>query len=192
MIAEACVIVGGSSVDYIYGRPASGYVHGQPHAIGGCHGPDFAHLAGRCSAEIGGCQLGESTEGRVKSLGATLREPQGERKLQRYGCGMAPICCMKDIMSKYWRLSLILSPSNSNTQAAGVVWRLPEGGSAPPGPSSGPVCVPSQVSSSTAVLPLATAFVTVPLTSGIAFRQPLSAGRISASPRSRRPVPTSL
>src|SRR3990172_12680996 len=48
---------------------------------------------------------------------------------ERYGCGIAPICCMRDIMSKYWRLSLILSPSNSNTQAAGGGWRLPEAGS---------------------------------------------------------------
>jgi len=45
-------------------------------------------------------------------------------------------------MSKYWRLSLTLSPSTSNIQAAGVLWRLREGGSVPPGPSKGPRLCP--------------------------------------------------
>src|SRR2546427_4215074 len=45
--------------------------------------------------------------------------------------GCAPICLRRVIESKYWRLSLILLPSNVKKMAAGVSWVLPDAGFAP-------------------------------------------------------------
>src|SRR4029450_6576363 len=105
--------------------------------------------------------------------------------------GCAPICLRRVIESKYWRLSLTLVPSKVKKMAAGVSWILPEAGIVPSAVASGPVCVPFQVTSRAALLPLAILFVTVPTASGNAAFQPLKSSTIFSGPSIFRWVPNS-
>src|SRR3990172_1946132 len=105
--------------------------------------------------------------------------------------GCAPICLRRVIESKYWRLSLIFPPPKVKKKAAGVSWRLPDAGIVPPAVPSGPVCVPFQVTSRAAVLPLATALVTEAAASGNAVFQPLKSSTIFSGPSTLRWVPSS-
>ena len=62
--------------------------------------------------------------------------------------------------------------------APGVSWLLPDAGIVPSAVSRGPVCVPFQVTSRPALLPLATVLVTVAAASGKAVFQPLKSSTI--------------
>jgi hypothetical protein len=75
-----------------------------------------------------------------------------------------------------------LSPSKVKKKAAGVSWRLPDAGIVPSAVTSGPLCVPFQVTSRAALLPLATALVTVPAASGNAVFQALKSSTIFSGP----------
>src|SRR5580765_7442237 len=76
--------------------------------------------------------------------------------------------------------------------AAGVSWCLPEAGIVPAAVVSGPVCVPFQVTSRTAVSPLATEDVTVPTASGNAVFPPLNNSMISSGPSLARLLPVAV